>query len=83
MATKHQELAGLDDRSSCLGRVSPDEPVLILRAQDRLMPMVARLWLELALFHGLPPGKKVELVQLVRDAEQWQRANFTIVKWPD
>jgi hypothetical protein len=83
MATKAQELASLDDRSSCLGRCSDDEPIFVLRAQDRSMPAIVRVWLEIALLHGLPYAKQDEVNALLAAAERWQRANHAVVKWPD
>jgi hypothetical protein len=83
MATKAQELAGLDDKSSCLGRCTNDEPIFVLRAQDMTMPTIVRVWLAIALLHDLPVAKQDEVNRFLIAAEAWQRTNHFAVKYPD
>jgi hypothetical protein len=37
----------------CLQKVSDDEPIFVLRAQDRLAPALVRQWAREMLTHGL------------------------------
>ena len=83
MATKAQELAGLKNRTTCLGKAADEEPLFVLRAQDKLMPTVVRIWKELALFHGLPYERQADCDALIRAAEHWQRIHHLSVKFPD
>ena len=42
----------LDNEESCLNKAKFDEPIFVLRAQDRLAPLIIRLWAELVSFHS-------------------------------
>ncbi len=46
---KNQELL---DPKSCLNKAADDEPLFVLRAHDKLAPVVIRLWADLAQLHG-------------------------------
>ena len=48
MATKAEVLEALQNDCGCLGRAALDEPVFILRAQDKLAPRVVVWWAHLA-----------------------------------
>jgi hypothetical protein len=53
-------------------------------SQDRVSPILVRLWSVLA---DLGPGgacpKTLEARALASAMEDWQRRNWTLVKWPD
>lgn len=80
-----------------LSRVRPDEPIFVLRAQDRLAPMAVREWIGLAIaYSGLPdcskavgrlptvPPKKLrEAGNLAERMEDWARDNADGGKIPD
>jgi hypothetical protein len=56
---------------SCLAKVSAEEPIFVLRAQDRLAAYVVRQWALLAEIAGCPP-EKVAAARLLADRmEQW------------
>lgn len=79
MATKDQEI-----KAGCLSRVKPDEPIFVLRAQDRLAPTLVRHWVNLAMLAGdLSPSdpKITEALDLADEMETWQLSNRA--KWPD
>lgn len=70
---KSEEIA-----AGCLSRAAADEPVFVLRAQDRLAPAMVRLWSELAVLHGLDLEKANAVLRLADEMEQWP-----VQKWPD
>ena len=45
--TKAEELALADAGKGTLGKAAANEPVFILRGQDRLAPTVLRLWADM------------------------------------
>ena len=76
MATKAEELA-----SGCLSRVADDEPLFVLRAQDRCAPKIVRAWASFAFSQGAPVAKVEEARDLADRMEAWQNKNR--VKTPD
>jgi len=65
MAYKHND--------ECLKKVAPDEPIFVLRAQDRLAPMVVRYWAVLASqLANISAEKAQEAYELAGLMEQWQ-----------
>jgi hypothetical protein len=72
---------GLKSNDACLAKVYSDEPIFVLRAQDRLAPALVKLWAELASLHGAPFGKTAEAIKLAMRMEGWAATNHT--KWPD
>ncbi|HEY1301448.1 MAG TPA: hypothetical protein VGF07_13195 [Stellaceae bacterium] len=81
MATKAIELERLADGQGCLGRADDDEPLFILRAQDRLAAPLVRLWADLA--HRLGCPKALEAHSLADEMERWGIAHPDRLKWPD
>lgn len=78
MATKEKELV-----DGCFSRVDLDEPVFVLRAQDKLAPAMVRIWAELADLSGVAPAKTDEAKSLSYEMEEWQAENPRHVKIPD
>jgi len=66
MATKEVERV-----SGCFAKAAETEPLFVLRAQDKLAPIVVRLWAELAAFHGAGLEKVHEAKRLAFEMEQW------------
>lgn len=66
MATKREELI-----SGCLARAADDEPIFVLRAQDRLAPFVVRYWAAQAEKWGTPREKLDEALALAAQMEAW------------
>lgn len=63
----------------CLGRAAPDEPVFVLRAQDKLAAPLVKLWAELALLHGCDILKCQQAYELADEMIEWAltgRAKF-------
>ena len=65
---KHQELR---DPRSCLNKAGEDEPVFVLRAQDKIAPHLVKLWAGLARAHGCGAGKTEEAELLAIQMEHW------------
>lgn len=95
MATKRRELLGLSDSDidaigdaaavppGCFGKAALDEPLFILRAQDRCAPAAVRDWAHRARGAGTVPAEKVaEAMDIALAMEQWQESTGR-AKWPD
>lgn len=65
MATKHN--------SDCLRKADDNEPIFVLRAQDRVAPAAIRYWASLALQSGLPAEKYHEALAAAEEMEKWPR----------
>jgi len=76
MATKTEELA-----DGCLSKVAEDEPVFVLRANDRLAPLVVMDWIAKAEMMGVPKEKIEGANDLLIKMWEWQGANGS--KLPD
>jgi hypothetical protein len=76
--TKSKEISYSD---STLNKCADDEPVFILRAQDKLAPVVIRIWADLAKFHGAGQMKVSTAKQLAHEMEKW--ADYGRAKMPD
>lgn len=73
MATKHTD--------SCLLKAGDDEPIFVLRAQDRLAPHVVRHWAKLAEASGTPSAKVEEARALAELMTDWAMEHAS--KTPD
>lgn len=63
------------------GDIPDTEPVIVFRAQDKLLPAVLDHYLTLAIDAGSPP-KHLDLIDAAMDrVSDWQEENFT--KVPD
>ena len=65
----------------CIAKAADDEPVFVLRAQDKFAPDVVRGWAALAKAAGVPLEKRLEAELLAIEMEAWQQENA--VKVPD
>jgi hypothetical protein len=74
MATKREGIA-------CYDKADPDEPLFVLRAQDRLAPVLVRLWADLAAQHGCPEPKVMGARVAAMKMEDW--ATKRGAKFPD
>ena len=73
-----EALAGI----GCLGRARDDEPVFVLRAQDRCAPKIVRAWAEFAKNEGVPEEKVADARRVADEMDEWQRLTGR-AKWPD
>jgi hypothetical protein len=81
MATKAQVLEDLENGRGCLGRADDDEPVFVLRAQDKIAAPLIRLWADWAEREGSP--KSLDAMAIADEFERWARNHPQRMKWPD
>ena len=68
---------GYKSTDPCLAKVAEDEPIFILRAQDRLAPNLVRDWADEAEAAGhCPPEKIAEARALAAEMERWAFRKF-------
>ena len=72
MATKAEVLEALQNDCGCLGRAALDEPVFILRAQDKLAPRVVVWWAHLADQAGYSEDKVRGALILAKQMADWR-----------
>jgi hypothetical protein len=71
MGIKAKEVA---DPASCLNKADPEEPLFVLRAQDKRAPGLVRVWaVEFATRHGYDHPKYLEAIELAEAMEAWPR----------
>lgn len=73
---------GYKNDDNCLAKVDEDEPVFVLRAQDKLAPALVELWASLAFMHGCNGEKLSEANELAQRMRAWQHETDR-AKWPD
>lgn len=61
---------------SCLDKVHANEPIFVLRGQDRLAPDLIREWARLAEHHSLPQEKLNEALACADAMETWPNRKF-------
>lgn len=62
------------------GNVGEDEPVYVLRANDRLAPTVLRHYLALGARSGYSHDHRVTTLAAIEKIERWQAQNLR--RWP-
>lgn len=60
----------------CLGKAADDEPVFVLRAQDKLAPAIISVWVEWAKEYGCPKEKLDEAVRTATEMKEWPHRKF-------
>ena len=71
MATAKEEREKAARGEGCLGKAADDEPVFILRAQDRYAAGRVDDWADYAEEGGCPPEKVAEARDLARRMKAW------------
>jgi len=59
------------------GTIGEDEPVVVFRAQDQLLPEVLGVYAQMCDAHGSPPEHIQGLELTCRQVIEWQRENHT------
>ena len=77
LAKEEREAAARGE--GCLGKAADDEPVFVLRAKDRLAPMIVEIWAEMAALLDSP--KADDANRLAGMMRTWQVNNGS--KTPD
>lgn len=65
-------MATKDDGIPCYIKAAGDEPLFVLRSQDKLAPEIVREWAYRALAAGVPEDKVAEARRCADDMEDWQ-----------
>lgn len=66
-----------------LKKIGDDEPIFVLRANDKLAPGIVASWVWEALDAGVFREKVAEVEKLIDQMEAYQKANPDRVKLPD
>lgn len=77
MATKNEEF---DNPGSCFNKAHPNEPLFVLRAQDRIAPEVVRYWAHLA--SGGAPAEYIMPAHLSVKSDEALAAAARMEEWP-
>mgnify|MGYP001564185867 FL=1 len=75
MTTAKQATDGALRGKGCLGRCAPDEPVFVLRAQDRCAAATVRQWAAAAQHVGAPREKVVQALDDADAMDAWREAH--------
>ena len=59
------------------GDMGDDEPVIVFRSKDRLLPMVLGYYSALCEAEGSPEGHLNRLDETMDRVKEWQRTHFT------
>lgn len=65
-----------DVLTSCFNKAKDDEPIFVLRAQDRIAPNVIDMWCEFAECAGVGPAKIQEARHLAEQMRAWKNRRF-------
>ncbi len=76
MATAARELELAQTGQGCLGKAADDEPVFILRAQDKLAADLVDLWADRAQANGCGMAKVIEAMDLAQKMRAWPTQKF-------
>lgn len=76
MGIKSAELA-----HGCFSRAADDEPLFVLRAQDKHAPVIVEKWADEAAMTGASLKKVEHAKQLAQDMRDWALVNGS--KYPD
>ena len=83
MATKAEVLEAVRYGRGCLGQAALDEPVFILRAQDKLAPWVVVRWAHLAEQAGAPQDEVQGALELAKQMVDWLETHKHMATVPD
>ena len=78
MGTKQHEVNLMLEGRGCLGKAASDEPIFILRGQDKLAPDLIEQWANMAYEMGCPAAKVQEAHDLADQMRNWH-----LRKYPD
>lgn len=67
----------------CYDKAAEDEPLFVVRAQQRFAPEYVELWANQAEVMGASTEKVASARQVAEDMRAWQKANQDKVKIPD
>ncbi len=67
---------GFKNNDRVLDKISDDEPIFVLRAQDKFAPILIRLWADLAQQYGISEERHNEAIDLVEEMESWPTRKY-------
>lgn len=76
MGTKSEEVLKLARGEGCLGKAASDEPVFVLRAQDRTAAGLVEQWATFAEENGCPPEKASEARAIADQMRKWPTRKY-------
>lgn len=59
------------------GDIGPDEPVVVFRAQDALLPLVLASYRDMCMDAGSPQNHLDLIGGTIKAVNEWQRENYT------
>lgn len=65
------------------GTVADDEPVVVFRAQDKLLPEVLEHYRKLCVDSGSPAHHLYRIDQSIEEIREWQESHYTQVPQSD
>jgi len=78
MGLKKLEIA---NPNSCLNKAEENEPIFVLRAQDKLSPILIEAWASFAELVNCDPSKVFKARECAKDMREWGINNSS--KFPD
>lgn len=66
-----------------LAKVRDDEPIFVIRGQDKLAPEIVQAWIEAAVMEGVRTDKIVSAHRYLHDIVVYQKDHPDLVKVPD
>jgi hypothetical protein len=73
MATKTEVIRDAISGRGCLGKAADNEPVFVLRAQDKLAALLVDDWAEMAEHKGCPKEKVAEAQEIANAMRAWPK----------
>ncbi len=67
---------GFKNNDRCLKKVADDEPIFVLRAQDRLAPAIVMAWVNAALEFGLSDERVQDATNIALAMKKWPNRKF-------
>lgn len=82
MATKGEEIDRFYKGLGCLGRANDNEPIFVLRGQDRLAPACVRLWADMLEVHANQHYTGKTRKAMVAKAQDARALAHRMEEWP-
>lgn len=71
MTTARETIIDAAAGRGCLGKAADDEPVFVIRAQDKFAPVLVRLWAELVVNESGNSKKTADAMILASEMQKW------------
>ncbi len=67
---------GFKNNDRVLDKISDDEPIFVLRAQDKFAPIIIRLWADLVQQYGISEERYNEALEVIEEMESWPTRKY-------